>query len=85
MMLTSAVNLSKLVQEEEVVSWGNIKSVEKYVNTLKGAVEKLASENNLLTAYHLQILEKVHPFHLIKKQFIFFNLNRLRTWKVRIC
>lgn len=59
MMLNSAVNLSKLVQEEEVVSWGNIKSVEKYVNILKEAVEKLSSENNLLTSYHLQILEKV--------------------------
>lgn len=59
MMLASAINLSKLVQEEEVVSWGNIKAVEKYVNVLKEAVEKLASENNLLTSYHLQILEKV--------------------------
>lgn len=59
MMLTSAVNLSKLVQEQEVVSWGNIKSVEKYVSSLKEAVEKLATENNLLTSYHFQILEKV--------------------------
>lgn len=59
MMLTSAVNLSKLVQEQEVVSWGNIKSVEKYVSSLKEAVEKLATENNLLTSYHSQILEKV--------------------------
>lgn len=59
MMLTSAVNLSKLVQEQEVVSWGNIKSVEKYVNSLKEAVEKLSSENSLLTSYHFQALEKV--------------------------
>lgn len=58
-MLASAVNLSKLVQEEEVVSWGDIKSVEKYVNILKEAVEKLSAENNLLTTYHQQILEKV--------------------------
>lgn len=59
MMLTSAINLSKLVQEEEVVSWGNIQLVEKYVSVLKEAVEKLSSENNILTSYHLQILEKV--------------------------
>lgn len=67
MMLASAVNLSKLVQEQEVVSWGNIKSVEKYVDSLKDTVEKLASENNLLTAYHQQILEKVqHCFQKCK-------------------
>lgn len=63
MMLNSAVNLSKLVQEQEVVSWGNIKSVEKYVNSLKEAVEALAAENNLLTSYHNQILEKVNNLH----------------------
>lgn len=65
MMLASAINLSKLVQEEEVVSWGNIKAVEKYVNVLKEAVEKLASENNLLTSHHLQILEKVFSIYCL--------------------
>lgn len=65
MMLASAINLSKLVQEEEVVSWGNIKSVEKYVNVLKEAVEKLSSENNRLTSYHLEILEKVFSIHCL--------------------
>ncbi|KAJ8926455.1 hypothetical protein NQ314_021244 [Rhamnusium bicolor] len=59
MMLASALELSKLVQEQEVVSWGEEKSVEKYVETLKKAVEKLSKENNLLTTYHLQIMEKV--------------------------
>lgn len=58
MMLASALNLSKLVQEEEVVSWSDIRSVEKYVNTLKVAVEQLTNENNLLTSYHLQVMEK---------------------------
>lgn len=59
MMLNSALDLSKLVQEQEVISWGQEKSVEKYVNTLKTAVEKLSKENNLLNTYHHQILEKV--------------------------
>ncbi|CAG9863949.1 unnamed protein product [Phyllotreta striolata] len=59
MMLNSALELSKLVQEQEVVSWGQEKSVERYVNTLKAAVEKLSKENGLLTMYHHQILEKI--------------------------
>lgn len=59
MMLISALNFSKLVQEEEVVSWRDIKSVQKYVDTLKGAVEKLANENNVLTSYHIQVTEKI--------------------------
>lgn len=62
MMLASALELSKLVQDQEVVSWGNVESVEKYVDNLKLAVEKLSKENNLLTSYHLQILEKVRQF-----------------------
>ncbi|KAG5867049.1 hypothetical protein JTB14_004843 [Gonioctena quinquepunctata] len=69
MMLASALELSKLVQEQEVVSWGEEKSVEKYVQTLKTAVEKLSKENNLLTMYHRQILEKTNElkqFDLIK-------------------
>ncbi|GJQ81470.1 btv [Trypoxylus dichotomus] len=59
LMLSSAVNLSKLVQEEEVVYWSDIAAVEKYIDKLKAAVENLSSENNLLTNYHLQILEKI--------------------------
>ncbi|XP_074038391.1 dynein cytoplasmic heavy chain beethoven [Leptinotarsa decemlineata] len=69
MMLASALELSKLVQEQEVVSWGEEKSVAKYVETLKTAVEKLSKENNLLTMYHRQILEKINDlkqFDLIK-------------------
>lgn len=65
MMLASAVALSKLVQNQEVISWNNIESMEKYVNSLKHVVEKLSSENNLLTSYHFQIMDKVRTliFH----------------------
>lgn len=59
MMLTSALELSRLVQEQEVVSWGDEASVEKYVKNLQKAVEKLSSENNLLAAYHTQIVDMV--------------------------
>lgn len=59
LMLGSALNLSRLVQEEEVVYWSDVAAVEKYIDKLKSAVENLSSENNLLTNYHLQILEKV--------------------------
>jgi dynein heavy chain 2 len=59
MMLASALELSRLVQEEEVVSWEDTKSVEKYVETLKNAVEKLSKENNLLASYYYQIMDKV--------------------------
>ena len=59
MMLASALELSRLVQEEKVVSWEDTKSVEKYVDTLKNAVEKLSKENNLLVSYYYQIMDKV--------------------------
>lgn len=59
MMLSSALELSRLVQEQEVVSWGDVASVEKYVNSLQKAVEKLSSENNLLASYNVQIVEMV--------------------------
>ncbi|CAH0554579.1 unnamed protein product [Brassicogethes aeneus] len=60
LMLTSALELSKLVQEQEVVSWGDEQSVEKYVLCLKNAVEKLSKENNMLSIYHNQVLEKIN-------------------------
>ncbi|KAK5644080.1 hypothetical protein RI129_007925 [Pyrocoelia pectoralis] len=59
MMLASALELSKLVQEQEVVSWNNIESVEKYINNLNAVVDKLSSENDMLATYHYQIMEKI--------------------------
>nr|XP_022905741.1 cytoplasmic dynein 2 heavy chain 1 [Onthophagus taurus] len=59
MMLASAVNLSKLVQEEEVVYWEDVNSVEKYIDKLKGAVEKLSNQNNMLTSFHHQVIKKI--------------------------
>nr|CAI5869008.1 unnamed protein product [Callosobruchus analis] len=58
-MLNGALELSKLVQEQEVVSWGEERSVEKYVETLKTVVEKLSKQNNMLTNYHNQAMEKI--------------------------
>ncbi|KAK4887690.1 hypothetical protein RN001_003961 [Aquatica leii] len=59
MMLASALNLAKLVQEQEVVSWDNIERVEQYIKNLQIAVEKLSNENNLLATYHFQIMDKI--------------------------
>lgn len=59
MMLADALELSKLVQDQEVVSWGEEKHVQKYVDTLKKSVEKLSHSNSLLTSYHAEIIEKV--------------------------
>lgn len=59
MMLVDALALSKLVQEQRVVSWNEEKSVGEYVDTLKTAVDKLYKDNNLLSSYHHQILQKV--------------------------
>lgn len=58
-MLADALELSKLVQDQEVVSWGAEKHVQKYVETLKKCVEKLSHSNSLLTSYHAEIVEKV--------------------------
>ncbi|XP_030763708.1 cytoplasmic dynein 2 heavy chain 1 [Sitophilus oryzae] len=60
MMLSSALELSKMVQEQEVVSWDDEKAVEKYVDILKKAVEKLSRNNNLLTSYHIDIIDKIN-------------------------
>lgn len=59
MMLTGAVELSKLVQQQEVVSWGDVRSVEKYVENLRSAVNRLSRDNNLLASYDRQMREKV--------------------------
>ncbi|XP_044749353.1 cytoplasmic dynein 2 heavy chain 1 [Coccinella septempunctata] len=60
MMLKGAMDLWKLVEEQEVVSWGETRSIEHYVETLKKVVEDLSSQNNLLTSYHCQIMEKIN-------------------------
>lgn len=59
MMLADALALSKLVQEQKVVSWSDQNSVSKYVETVKTAVEKLFKDNNILSSYHYQIMQRV--------------------------
>lgn len=60
MMLAGALELSRLVQQEEVVSWGDVRSVEKYVESLRSAVNRLSRENNLLASHHMKMLENVN-------------------------
>ncbi|CAG9772440.1 unnamed protein product [Ceutorhynchus assimilis] len=78
MMLISALELSKLVQEQEVVSWGQEKHVEKYVNTLKKTVEKLSQSNNLLTSFHIEIIDKIRDLENVSL------LKELARWNETI-
>lgn len=59
MMLSGALELSRLVQQQEVVSWGDVRSVEKYVESLRLAVNRLSRDNNLLATYNTQMKEKI--------------------------
>ncbi|XP_034239710.1 cytoplasmic dynein 2 heavy chain 1 [Thrips palmi] len=59
MMLSTALELSRLVQEQSSVTWTNTAAVDAYINKLQVVVQKLARENNKLAAYHSQISDKV--------------------------
>lgn len=59
MMLACALELSKLLQEQELVSWTESASVQKYIDKLMLVVEKLSNENDILTTYHIQVMQKV--------------------------
>lgn len=50
-MLKSAVEFSNLVKSESV-SWNNPESVERYIEVLQSAINKLTKDLNLLTANH---------------------------------
>lgn len=59
MMLSSAMELSKLVKSENSVTWSNSSAVDQYIARLQTVVERLATENNELYFYHTQITQKV--------------------------
>ncbi|KAK3929891.1 Cytoplasmic dynein 2 heavy chain 1 [Frankliniella fusca] len=59
MMLATALELARLVQEQSGVTWTNTAAVDAYINKLNTVVQKLARENNKLAAYHAQISSKV--------------------------
>lgn len=59
MMLTTAMELARLVQEQSGVTWTNTAAVDAYINKLQTIVQKLARENNKLASYHSQISGKV--------------------------
>lgn len=62
MMLTTALELARLVQEQSNVTWTNTAAVDVYINKLQTVVQKLARENNKLAAYHSQISAKVFVY-----------------------
>ena len=59
MMLEAALDLNRLVQEQNGVTWSDTAAVDKYIIRLQISVERLATENNKLAAYHAQIRDKV--------------------------
>lgn len=62
MMLSTAMELSKLVKSENSVTWSDSDSVNEYILRLQAVVDRLAMENNQLYFYHNQILKKVLHF-----------------------
>ena len=58
-MLEAAINLSKLVQEQNVVRWTEVNDVNQYIQKCKIAVQRLAALNQQLMACHKQIEIKV--------------------------
>ena len=59
MMLHAAVELSQLVQQQNEITWDDHDNVEKYINKLRKAVDKLARDNNKLAHYHYKLKDKV--------------------------
>jgi len=59
MMLEAALDLARLVQEQNGVTWSDTAAVDKYIVQLQTAVERLSRENNKLASYHAQIRDKV--------------------------
>ncbi|KAL1506398.1 hypothetical protein ABEB36_005769 [Hypothenemus hampei] len=88
MMLSSALELSKLVQEQEVVSWGEEKQVDKYVNNLKKAVAKLSESNNFLTSIHIEIMDKIQDLDNNLKSIVLkvenAGFTNMQSWKNEI-
>ncbi|XP_068082912.1 cytoplasmic dynein 2 heavy chain 1 [Anabrus simplex] len=59
MMLEAALELARLVQEQNGVTWSDTVAVDHYIGRLQTTVERLSRENNKLAAYHVQVREKV--------------------------
>ncbi|CAH0388994.1 unnamed protein product [Bemisia tabaci] len=59
MMLTAAVELARLVQSQNNVTWSDITSVDSYIAKLQAAVQTLALQNDTLVSHHQKLTEKV--------------------------
>lgn len=59
MMLSSAVELSKLVNQQQSVKWTDIHSVDNYIREMRKIIEKISLENQTLANYHQVISNKV--------------------------
>ena len=58
-MLEAAINLSKLVQEQNVVTWTEVNDVNQFIRKCEIAVQRLDALNQHLMSCHKQIEIKV--------------------------
>ena len=58
-MLEAAINLSKLVQEQNVVTWTEVNDVNQFIRKCEIAVQRLGALNQQLMSCHKQIEIKV--------------------------
>lgn len=70
-MLTAAVELARLVQSQNNVTWSDITSVDSYIAKLQAAVQTLALQNDTLVSHHQKLTEKARKFVLIIFIFLF--------------
>lgn len=75
-MLEAALDLARLVQEQNGVTWSDTAAVDKYIIRLQTAVERLSRENNKLASYHAQIRDKV--IHLVTLIISLVMIKQLR-------
>ena len=59
MMLETASELSRLVQQQNNIRWTNGAEIEKYISKLLAIVRDLGRQNSFLSGLHLKVKEKV--------------------------
>jgi hypothetical protein len=69
MMLTLAMELSKLVKQENSVTWSDSDAINRYIVELQSIVDQLGFENNRLHAHHSRIVERVTQDSLYSEKF----------------
>lgn len=75
-MLSSAIELSNLVKQQQSVTWTDTRSVDNYIMEMRKIVEKISLENQSLANYHQAISNKV------KRSLPAYFINYFRVTRV---